>query len=254
AAGKYFESDEPWRVDPSNRRSELIGCRQNYTILMTDGYWNEDANFSIGDIDGDGKRNTLADVARHYWETDLRPDLHEKVPTGGDNPADWQHMVTFGVGLGVSGTLTEEQGFAMDPGSSSWPNPNSGDPQKIDDLLHAAVNSYGGFFSAADPQTFANELAEVLEDIMARSEGITSGGTDSTRLDLDSLIYNTYHDTAGWFGDVTVTTFDGTGEFKASEEMPSHVERNIYTYDYNDGSALEFTASALSAVENEITT
>src|SRR5690625_7620226 len=133
---------------------------------MTDGYWNEDANFSIGDIDGDGKSNTLADVARHYWETDLRPDLHEKVPTGGDNPADWQHMVTFGVGLGVSGTLTEEQGFAMDPGSSSWPDPTWGDPHKFDDLIHASVNSYGVFFSSADPQNFDIVLTNVIQYVL----------------------------------------------------------------------------------------
>lgn len=242
-AGKYFTKDEPWREDPTNRNSKLIGCRQNYTVLMTDGYWNQGGP-NVGDRDGDGKSNTLADVARHYWETDLRPDLHEKVPTGGDNPADWQHMVTFGVGLGVSGTLTEEQGFAMDPGSSSWPDPTWGDPQKIDDLLHASVNSYGGFFSAADPQTFADELANVLKDIMTRSESTTSGGTDSVRLDGDSLIYQaSYDNVVGWVGEVTAESFDGEEFFKASEQLPAHGSRNIFTY--NGSSGVEFVPGSV---------
>lgn len=252
AAGEYFKTDEPWRVDPTNHRSELIGCRQNYTILMTDGYWNGPDPSRIGNADRDSFSNTLADVAYHYWSNDLRNDLPDNVPGGPDSPTH-QHMVTFGVGLGVTGTIEPEDGFAMAPNDSRWPNPKSGnDHHKIDDLLHAAVNSQGGFFSAADPQTFANELAEVLKDIMARSEGITSGGTDSTRLDFDSLIYNTYHDTEGWVGNVTAESFDGEKFYSASEEMPGHAERKIYTYDYSNGRALEFTASDLSVVEDEI--
>ena len=54
----------------------------------------------------DNASNTLADVAMYYWNRDLRPELENKVraPTTGD-PAFWQHMVNFTVGLGVDGTL-----------------------------------------------------------------------------------------------------------------------------------------------------
>ena len=89
-------------------------CQQNFTLLSTDGYWNEtgtpkqlDGSTDIGNQDGaphsrgrcsDGNNtaNTLADVAAYYYETDLRTadctagtgaDLCENnVPTGGRTP------------------------------------------------------------------------------------------------------------------------------------------------------------------------
>src|SRR5690625_6121335 len=153
-------------------------------------------------------------------------------------------MVTCGVGLGVSGTQTEEQGFAMDPGSSSWPDPTWGDPQKIDDLLHASVNSYGGVQTCALPISFADELANVLKDIMARSESTTSGGTDSVRLDGDSLIYQaSYDNVVGWVGEVTATSFDGEEFYAASEQLPAHGSRNIFTY--NGSSGVEFVPGSV---------
>ncbi|MEO5692232.1 MAG: PilC/PilY family type IV pilus protein [Usitatibacter sp.] len=117
-------------------------CQQNFTILTTDGYWNNgtadgvkvDGSSSIGNQDNNaantpapmfdgnlgGSSNTLADVAAYYYSTDLRPGSNcftgfggadvceDNVPVSGldDNPA--QHMTTFTVGLGVNGQL----GFA----------------------------------------------------------------------------------------------------------------------------------------------
>ena len=70
-------------------------CQRNYTILSTDGYWNEsttptqvDGSTSIGDQDGsavrpyfDGNKtsNTLADVAQYYFVTDIRATACEQV-------------------------------------------------------------------------------------------------------------------------------------------------------------------------------
>ena len=42
----------------------------------------------------------------YYWVNDLRPDKTQKnVPTNSKDPAFWQHMVNFTVGLGVYGTI-----------------------------------------------------------------------------------------------------------------------------------------------------
>ena len=51
--------------------------------------------------------NTLADVAMRYWKYDLRDDLDNIVPTATNNPAFWQHMVTFGVSIGLKGTVDQ---------------------------------------------------------------------------------------------------------------------------------------------------
>ncbi len=98
----------------------------------------------------DGNSNTLADVAMHYWKRDLRTDLGNRVPTSEVNPAFWQHMVTYGVGLGVAGTVDPTTALsaitANPPANITWPDPTATNAAKIDDLLHAGVNGHGGFF------------------------------------------------------------------------------------------------------------
>src|SRR5690606_36599558 len=70
-------------VDPMQ-----FSCQQNFTLLSTDGYWNEgstpkriEGSTDIGDTDsqlprpmkdGNAISNTLADVAAYYYDTDLR--------------------------------------------------------------------------------------------------------------------------------------------------------------------------------------
>lgn len=141
-------------------------CQQNFTLLSTDGYWNEggspakqlDGSTDIGDADGalprplyDGTAtlNTLADVAAYYYETDLRSgtegqapycrsatgsDLcRNNVPTGGDDVARHQHMTTFTLGLGVSGYMlfdekyrTAKTGDYFDVANGTVSNPSAG--------------------------------------------------------------------------------------------------------------------------------
>ena len=117
-----------------------VACQPNYTILVTDGYWNGNAGQNLtggaignqdnvdsgysrrsepaappggGRYDGGlaGSTNTLADVAMYYYKTDLRSDLSDQVPTTSRDPAPHQHMTTFTVGLGLAGLLTFDQGY-----------------------------------------------------------------------------------------------------------------------------------------------
>ena len=96
----------------------MLTCRQNYAILTTDGYWNSDSGYTaVGnadvktnkDVDGNAPQypdtytDTLADVAYQYWRTDLRTTMANNVLTSTSDPADWQHMVTFGVSIGLRG-------------------------------------------------------------------------------------------------------------------------------------------------------
>ena len=74
------------------------------------------------DLDKDGYSNTLADVAYKYWKTDLRADLADKVPTSTVDPANWQHLVNFTVGLGVNRSLNPANGIP-----NNWPNPHDPD-------------------------------------------------------------------------------------------------------------------------------
>jgi len=151
----------------------------------------------------------------YYWNRDLRPDLENRVPSSELNPAFWQHMVTYGVALGVTGSINPSTAFgainSSPPGNITWPDPTSSNSAKIDDLLHAAVNSRGGFFSASDPDTFARELSGVLASIVARATAAgTSAAASSAVLQTSSLLYNASFRSDDWSGNIEARALNAT--------------------------------------------
>ncbi|MBM34427.1 MULTISPECIES: pilus assembly protein [unclassified Arsukibacterium] len=201
AAGDYYKTAEPYRAEPENTSSGLVSCRQNFTVLMTDGFYTNQSR-GFGDSDGDGDGDTLADIAHHYWKTDLRSDLENNVPSGTLDPANWQHMVTYGVGLGVDGTITNVDDAKKWPiNDSRWPKPDS-NPRKIDDLLHAGVNSRGGFFSARDPETFNTELTNTLRNIVNRVASASNLAATTTTLQEDNSVFQASFNTSTWSGEL----------------------------------------------------
>lgn len=282
-AGQYFSRSDnqgPWGAVPgANNATAHLTCRQSYTILMTDGYWTEGDDYRAStsgarqNVDGtdgsaitgpggrsytyasitpftDAHSNTLADVAMYYWSRDLRPTLDNRVPTSEINPAFWQHMVTYGVGLGVTGSVNPSTAFgaigASSPATVTWPNPTSSNAAKLDDLLHAAVNSRGGFFSSADPETFATELSGVLQNIVARvAASGTAAATSSAVLQTDTLLYTASFRSTDWSGTLVAREVDEDGvpgglKWDAEQIMSAAAPalRKIYTSKV-DGTAIE---------------
>lgn len=104
-------------------------CQRNYTLMSTDGYWNESTtpaninNSAIGDVDGasgvarpyfDGTAtsNTLADIAQYYYTTDIRSSIFGNANnaagvdvSNNDTRNGPQRMLTYTIGLGVSGYM-----------------------------------------------------------------------------------------------------------------------------------------------------
>lgn len=106
--------------------------------------------------------NGLADTALYYWATDLNPALANKIPpsmidfTGSPNdqfwnpkndPATWQHMVNYSIGLGLKQTLVKNCSYYNnDTGSySNDPNnPTPGCPVWAGDTYAGGVDGYDG--------------------------------------------------------------------------------------------------------------
>ncbi|WP_421240435.1 pilus assembly protein [Aeromonas enteropelogenes] len=243
--GEYFsrsDNNGPWSARAGSTLPHLT-CRQSYNILMTDGYWNGDSP-SVSDQDQDGIKNTLADVSYKYWKTDLRGDLANKVPTSTADPANWQHLVNFTVGLGVNGSLNPANGI---PGS--WPNPYDSDEFKIDDLWHAAVNSKGSFFSAADPDTFAEALSSTLAQIAARNSSASSVTANATRLDSNTHIYQARYNSGDWSGQLVSIPLNSDGSlgniaWDAATLIPEPSARSIFTR--QGGAGIAFTWEVLN--------
>ncbi len=240
--GKYYMRDDdegPWGETPGTSGGTQHACRQNYNILMTDGYWSNTSYASVGNSDNssgssitndsspatpptytytptspysDSFSDTLADVAMHFWKNDLRTDMPNIVPTNTSDPAFWQHMVNFTVGLGVEGTLS-----ALPSGADAWPDPTSSDAAKIDDLWHAAVNSRGDFFSAADPATFANALSGALTSIIARTGSASAVAANSNSLITNGRIYQAKFNSGDWTGQLLSIPINTAGTLGATE-------------------------------------
>lgn len=289
--GQYYsraDSRGPWSNTPgfTGGGTELT-CRQSYSILMTDGYWNGNGAQSTGGAAGnadntagqtisgpnnpnytynpnaientpfrDSYAGTLADVAMYYWKTDLRAGttngLANEVPPNSSDPAFWQHMVTFGVGLGVSGTISPTTAFAnvATQTTNNWLNPTTNNQTLADDLLHAAVNGRGGYFSAQNPQQFANALTSTLNNISQRSGSASSIAANSTQISTNTKIFNAKFDTSKWSGELEAIAITSTGvastpAWSASSLIPVATSRNIITR--SGGNTVTFQWSNLSA-------
>ena len=174
--------------------------------------------------------NTLADVAMTFWKKDLRPDLANNVPTNRFDNAFWQHMVNFTIGLGVEGTQTNNNLNEI-----IWPEPNT-DQKKIDDLYHAAVNSGGRYFSAADPDTFSQGLSAILSNIADRSATSANSPTVTQRIRTSSTtIYHSQYDTSNWTGRLIAYAVEDNGAtgdqlWDASDMIPEADKRIIISH------------------------
>ena len=181
--------------------------------------------------------NSLADVAQYYYVTDLRPAANwpanisdDDVPAVGNGPEDdrvrWQHMTTFSIALGVSGTLQYRPDYksgAVTTGDFAdirtgvknwplWPDPaldyvnnknNWNDPKSIDDFWHAAVNGRGSFFSAGNPTSVIAGLSDALAGITARLASASGAGTSNLQpVSGDRYVYLANYTTQKWSGEV----------------------------------------------------
>ena len=279
AVGQYYKTDQPWQAPGSTGTTELA-CRQSYTILTTDGFWNGDTPSGIGNVDlapatltgpnnrtytytpaspySDDQSDTLADVAMKYWITDLRTSAANEVPTSTEDPAFWQHMTTFTLGLGFSpvdgqGTTapsddvalaSTDEIFAWANGGTAipgfiWPAPSKDNINNIADLEHAAVNGHGGFYSATSPVSFTAGIKAALARVSGRVGTGASLAANSTQLTTGAFAYQANYYTGSWMGDLKAIavnpnngTLATTLTWSAADPkvMPTYDKRNIWTY------------------------
>ena len=263
AAGRYYAGVNHTTNDPIQ-----YSCQKNYTILSTDGYWNSNLpntpidarGGTIGDLDSATGINTsnalpnkpeapyrdahavsgtLADVAKWYYDNDLRngPDsinspshgngiattaagakAHysnaDVKPTDTD-PATWQHMVTFTLGLGMDGLLHYDPNYlngasadyeAVKAGTKTWGRPGDNKQENVDDLWHAAVNGHGQYFSARDPKTLVTSLNTALSAIDKQVGAAAASATSNMEpVAGDNYLYAASYGT-DWTGDLESQT------------------------------------------------
>ncbi|MCC7067472.1 MAG: hypothetical protein IT523_03375 [Burkholderiales bacterium] len=284
----------------------ISACRANFHVMLTDGLWNNGENPGVGNADNtaigalpDGKSYTpqppfkdtnsssLADIAFQQWATDAQTGLaNSLLPYYPDSsntnywdpkndPATWQHMNTYAIGIGLSGFLNgsndANSGYlpiwggntyagdynALVAGTVQWPKTADNYSGNVADLWHAAINGRGLFFGADSP----NAVKEAFRQIFARAsaQAANSGQVSGTsrRVTAGSMTFDTKYMPSDWYGTLTAYTVysDGTrgpsqwnSDTTLTSDSPS---RNLFTWDPANGVARTFTWSSFSTAEKQ---
>jgi type IV pilus assembly protein PilY1 len=220
----YWNGDSPATVSPTDTTSLTLPDGTSYSV--------SDARSKIYGNDASSGTTSLADIAFAYWATDLRPDLKDNVPayfadlttgvtasastvaaaTPGSNPevyfnpandpATWQHMSQYMVTMGVSGNRAYPGDYtSLRQGKLNWPAPDTaGGAANIDDTWHAAINSRGGYFSAADPNSLVSSLSSILSSVIASSSTALTLSLSTNVLTANAMAYYAGYDTTDWSG------------------------------------------------------
>ncbi|WP_437560186.1 pilus assembly protein [Acidithiobacillus sulfuriphilus] len=291
--GKYYS--DPKNMGTWGTPSKYLSCQKNFDILQTDGYWNGSFN-GVGNRDGskdtlpaaappvtaagsatynpippyeDGYANTLADIAFKYWATDLQPGIPDNVVASATDPATWQHLVVYGIGLGNPGTLainhpgqsTSDLFKQIQGGNLAWPQPKADTPSTMDDLWHATVDSHGLFFNSKNPSQLTTALDKILTDIAAKTLTTVSVAVTGTALRQGSLAYVPSFTSGRWTGEVRAYAYDpGTAAFSTIPSWSAQgnlgtqgsSSRRIYTL--NQGAAVAFQSANLSSSQKSALT
>ncbi|MGY4531042.1 type IV pilus assembly protein PilY1 [Pseudomonas sp. TE3786] len=297
ATGKYG----PYAKVIGSTEAPVYACRASYSITLTDGIWNtagthgEYDNSSRSLPDGtsyspvapfkDSTSNTLADLAFKYWATDAQTTVANEVPTytkesgsgqywnPKNDPANWQHMVSYFVGLGLTNTLTNPAWggdtysgdySALVAGTKSWPAASSGSANNVYDMWHAAINSRGEFFSADSPDSLLTALQSIVTRINETSVASAGQTVGSPLADTAFTTSNSYipsFSSEDWSGKLikyTQTSTDKTQVWDAQTVLDStypkgnsaYANRPIYIAGGTASSGLQsFTWANLSAAQ-----
>lgn len=205
-----------------------------------------------------GSTNSLADVAEYYWKTDIRNstfgnctssssgssrDVCDDIVRPVTNDASTkQHMNTFTIGLGVSGTLAYDKNYPtqtsgdyvdLTSGTKRWPNPsNGGEAINIDDLWHAGVNGRGRYYSALSASELSEAISGVVSDI-ASIPGAAAAAATST-LELVSgdtnFVYSASYTTKTWTGDIKAFSMTGDAVISATHTWSAQEKLDALAY------------------------
>ncbi|MFQ6333980.1 pilus assembly protein [Methylophilus sp. 3sh_L] len=247
SVGRHFAGKKTLGTDDPMQ----YACQANFTLLTTDGYWNDSSNptringsTTIGNQDGTGtarpqfdssnKSNTLADTAKYFYDTDLRDSALSNCNgalgssvcgTLDDYPK--QNMVTLTLGLGIDGTLLYSDDYKTQTigdfkdltlGTKNWPDPTLAENgTRIDDLWHAAVNAGGTYYSASNPKLLRESLAKGLSEIKSiQGSSAAAAASSLAPTTGDNFQYVASYQSVKWTGNLEARTVN-TSSLQTSE-------------------------------------
>ncbi len=268
-------------------------CQNNYALLFSDGTWNggfsgsgaanhdsdNPTDITTSPFDGgryaDNRTATLADVAMYYYERDLHPSLVDGVPTserdrlgadesnfGNDGETMHQHMKTYTVGFGLNGTILPSDVPTDYTQAFAWTNPFSGGPEKVDDMLHAAVNGRGDFLQANNPVLLSAAFQQAFAEFSDGSVSVSAVAFNSTALREETVEYRGFFNLKFNSGDLRALTVDPDNGavdidnpiWRAAPELDTVTadSRVIVTFDRQTGDGIPFRYASLNGDQQAV--
>lgn len=272
-------------------------CQTNATFFITDGFGNGgDPVPSIGDADSDNSSNnangitldggafadsitaanTIADVAMHYYESDLQTSLTDLVPVtstafnrdpngalqAGD--ALHQHLNTNVVGIFNAVNLNSSvfDPFPVPTAAPSWLDPVNFDG-KMDELRHAAYNGRGNFiatFAGKDFSAVVNDVENAFSRATSNSGSTTAMAFNTQSITQNSLVFRTFSNLATNSGNLVAQQVNADGSFNvdpatgdpdfvwdAATVLDTQPSRTILTYNPTTQQGIPFLFANLSS-------
>lgn len=289
-------------------QNPAYACRPSYQIMMTDGMWNGDNGATSATLkpdqsnttlpDGktyskqtpfnDATQNTLADLAFHYWATDANTNLDNDVkpllvaPNTSDataeywdprnDPATWQHLVNYTIGLGLTSALDKPgipwsgdtyggAGYTALKNGTAWPAASTDSANNVYDLWHTAINSRGEFFSADSPDKIVEAFRTIINRISNRTASASAPGVTASVVEdtITREVYETQFNSEDWSGNLIKYTIDSNGARTQSWDLATTLNgvqastRNIKMFSSSGTSKLkDFTWDNLSAAQQTL--
>ncbi|HYE34437.1 pilus assembly protein [Methylocaldum sp.] len=262
-------TDGLWNSDSG---FNAVGDKDSIAVILPDGISYSPQppykDVNVATASAYTNSNSLADLAFYYWATDLRssaPGLANQVTpyyvdrsgtaaqqywNPKNDPATWQHMVNFTIGLGLSSTLVSTCNYdpgttpltadpnnpspgcpvwggstyagtdgyaALAAGTKNWPKINSAstfghEPDgHVYDLWHAAINSRGQFFAVEQPADLISAFKSAMASITNANPSAAALAANSTSIQTGTLLFQARFDTQDWHGQLIAYPVQGDG-------------------------------------------
>ncbi|MCV6610881.1 MAG: PilC/PilY family type IV pilus protein [Amphritea sp.] len=244
------------QLEGLNGTNQLIGC-----VPGNCDYRNTVKKISgLGEVSGTapgaGKENSyyIAGLAYYANTQDIRTDGgmdgEQNVTTFMIDSQEYSNNPLIGQMnmlwlAGKYGGFVDSNGNDEPDLQSEWDADKNGEPDN--------------YVLATRPDLMISSLKSSFDDIEAQTSSASAIAANSTRLDTDTKIYQAKYSSDGWSGDLLayaldpVTGMPGSEEsWKASDLMPAHSARSIFTH--NGTAAVEFKHTNLSSVQQALIT
>ncbi|MCP8900319.1 pilus assembly protein [Gilvimarinus xylanilyticus] len=164
--------------------------------------------------------------------------------------SDNAHTEPFSIGSssGAAKVLEQPLYYAAKWGGFDY-DPNDSQTQKP-----AADEEPSNYYMAVRPQELESALTRIFGGLADMAGARASISTNSTRLQNNSMVFQSLFNSNGWWGDVRATSLTEDGDiggvaWEASKMLPEPDKREILTY--NGSTLVDFTWSNLNSQQKE---